>query len=102
MARPALENRRDVRPGATDPAGARLLPELLEAAARRYPGRSAVVCDGDRLTFAELADAAGRLAAGIAELGIGRGDAVALLLPNGPSFATAFFALAELGAVSVP
>src|SRR3990172_1161401 len=43
-----------------------------------------------------------RLAGGLARLGVGCGDRVATLLPNGIPFCLAVFAVAELGAVLVP
>lgn len=56
----------------------------------------------DRLTFAELDERARRVAAGLRELGIGRGDAVALYLPMVAEAVVAFYAAARLGAVLVP
>ena len=54
------------------------------------------------LTFAELAEQVERISAGLAELGIGRGDAVALYLPMIPEAVVACYAVARLGAVLVP
>ncbi len=53
-------------------------------------------------TFAELHDAALRLAAGLARRGIGYGDRVAVQLPNWTEFATIAVALARIGAIIVP
>ncbi len=60
--------------------------------------------DGERrsLTFSELSEAVTRLAEGLASLGIGEGDAVALYLPMSPEAAIASHACAHLGAVQVP
>lgn len=60
--------------------------------------------DGRRrsLTFAELSEAVTRLAEGLASLGIGEGDAVALYLPMSPQAAIASHACAHLGAIQVP
>jgi long-chain acyl-CoA synthetase len=63
---------------------------------------SSLICGEDRITSDELWERVGRLAGGLAARGIGRGDAVALLLPNGTAFATSFLAVAQLGAVVVP
>ena len=43
-----------------------------------------------------------RLAAGLAAEGIGAGDAVALLLPNDPTFVASYYAISALGAIVVP
>jgi long-chain acyl-CoA synthetase len=63
---------------------------------------SSLTCGDERIASDELWERVGRLAGGLAARGIGRGDAVALLLPNGPAFATSFLAVAQLGAVVVP
>lgn len=63
------------------------------AAAIRYAGR--VVSYGD------LARRAERVAGGLAALGVGAGDRVALWLPNAPAWLELLFALGRLGAVAV-
>ena len=54
-----------------------------------------------RLTWNELRDAAARLAAGLAGLGVGRDATVGLLLDNRPEFHVADLAAVTLGAVPV-
>jgi acyl-CoA synthetase (AMP-forming)/AMP-acid ligase II len=74
---------------------------LIEGAARE-PGRPALVA-GERLTsYAQLADRASRLAAGLRQLGLHRGDRVALLLPNCPELVEALWASFWGGFVAVP
>jgi acetoacetyl-CoA synthetase len=51
------------------------------------------------LTGDELRDRVGRCRAGLARLGVGRGDRVAAYLPNIPETVVAFLATASLGAV---
>ncbi|MGC5013273.1 acetoacetate--CoA ligase [Streptosporangium sp. DT93] len=51
------------------------------------------------LTLGELADEVARVRAGLAALGVGRGDRVAAYLPNIPEALVAFLATASLGAV---
>jgi fatty-acyl-CoA synthase len=58
--------------------------------------------DRDRpVTYGELDDEARRLAAGLAALGVQRGDRVALWLPNVPAWLACLFACARLGAIAV-
>ncbi len=58
---------------------------------------------GRRFSFAELDARANRTANFLAsELGVRKGDRVALLLMNSPEFMESFFAIAKLGAVCVP
>ncbi|GGL17082.1 AMP-binding protein [Nocardia jinanensis] len=54
------------------------------------------------LTYGELADQVGRVAAGLTELGIGEGDAVAIYLPMIPEAVVACYAAVGLGAILVP
>ncbi|MGZ6977877.1 MAG: AMP-binding protein [Acidimicrobiia bacterium] len=65
--------------------------------------------DGPYLDFDDIAltaravdDAANRIAHGLADLGVGRGDRVATLLENSPEQVISFFAALKLGAVQVP
>lgn len=57
--------------------------------------------DGE-LTYGEVHTTANRLAQGLISLGVGRGDHVAVMLPNCPDFVPVVFALARIGAVAVP
>jgi carnitine-CoA ligase len=57
---------------------------------------------GDEYSARRVDEAAGRLAAALAGIGVGRGDRVASLLENGPEQVVAFFATLRLGAVAVP
>ena len=74
---------------------------LLERMAARHPQREALVCGDDRLSFAELRDRASAFAAGLAALGLGQGDALAIWLPNRPLWFVAQYAAASLGIVVV-
>lgn len=77
------------------------LGSLLDALAAERPGAPAFVDPKRRVTFGQLADESRRLATSLAGLGIGRGDRVAIWLPNVPAWVVAFFACARLGAVAV-
>ncbi len=60
--------------------------------------------DGDvrTLSYAELGAEVNRLANGLLDAGIGRGDAVGLYLPMSPQVVIAFYAVAKIGAIVVP
>jgi long-chain acyl-CoA synthetase len=77
------------------------LTTLLDDAARDFPRRTALVFLGRTMTYAALADAVDRLAGALHELGVRKGDRVALILPNSPQNVIAFFAALRLGAVIV-
>jgi long-chain acyl-CoA synthetase len=74
----------------------------LRAAAASRPGHVAITHDGRSLTVGELEARSGRAAALLAALGVGRGDRVAIQLPNVPAFVDFYFATLRLGAVVVP
>jgi long-chain acyl-CoA synthetase len=79
-----------------------MLMELLYENAAARPDDVALVYRDERLTHAQLVERVERLAAGLAAEGLGAGDAVALLLPNDPSFVAGYFAISAIGAVVVP
>ncbi|MDI4234208.1 AMP-binding protein [Bradyrhizobium sp. Arg237L] len=54
------------------------------------------------LTYREFDLEVGRLAQGLHEIGIGRGDVVAIYMPNLPETLVAFFAILKLGAIVMP
>ena len=68
--------------------------ERPDAVALRTPG------DGVSLTWAEYAQRVPRVAAGLASLGVGRGDTVALMLVNRPEFNLADTSAMHLGATA--
>jgi len=65
-------------------------------------GRTAVAGVGPPLTYAELAERAGRVAAAWQELGVRPGDRVLLILPDSPDWLACFFGTIKMGAVAVP
>lgn len=90
-----------------DLIGDRNLPVLLAERVERSPDKTWLVfedADGGtrEYTYAAFQDAVRRVAGGFAALGIERGDRVGIHLPNCPEFLLSFFALAQLGAISVP
>ena len=61
-----------------------------------------LVCDADRLTYAEAERRSAELARGLVALGAGKGTHVGLLHPNGSDFVVGMLAAARIGAVVVP
>jgi long-chain acyl-CoA synthetase len=86
------------------------LHALLERTARERPSTVATVfggavggrCMDAAMTYRNLDDLADRFAAGLQRLGIGKGDRVALVLPNCPQFVYSFFGTLKAGGVVVP
>lgn len=66
------------------------------------PDHLAVVCGDHRLNFRQLGDRVNRVANALDSLGIGKGDKLALVLPNCIELLEAYLAAARLGVVVVP
>lgn len=75
---------------------------FVDRAAALRPSGTAVVDRFGRMTWSEVALTSRRLAAGLARLGVARGDRVAMQLPNWRHCPLVLYALARLGAVCVP
>jgi long-chain acyl-CoA synthetase len=78
------------------------IANILAESARRYPDKDALVLGETRLTYAQVWAMARRYAAVLRADGIGPGARVALLLPNIPHFAFAYYGALALGATVVP
>jgi long-chain acyl-CoA synthetase len=78
------------------------VPELFKSAVNKFSQSDAVVEDGKRVSYSELGRFVNRFSTYLTSLGIKKGDRVLILLPNSIEFVTAFFGVAQLGAVSVP
>ncbi len=74
----------------------------IEANARRFPGKIALICDNDKITWSELDVFASGFAHHLSSQGVGAADRVALLLPNSAQFVVAFLAVLKLGATPAP
>jgi fatty-acyl-CoA synthase len=75
---------------------------VLAHHASRRPDKPLCVFDGVTVTYAEMADRAAALAAGLHERGIRSGDVVGLLSYNCPEFLETIFAANFLGAIAMP
>lgn len=75
---------------------------ILDYHLAQRPDAVVVAQDERRLTVRQFHERVNRLAAGLAELGIGRGDVVGLLLYNRPEFLELVYAANRLGAVFLP
>jgi long-chain acyl-CoA synthetase len=74
------------------------LPGFLDAIAARFGDRPALEYRGQVLSYAGLKALSDRVAAGLMRMGVGRGDCVALYLPNTPWHPVFFFAALRTGA----
>ncbi len=77
------------------------LADVFEAVADAVPERTAFVCGGERLSYAELDLRATRLAHELAARGIGPGDHVGTYLHNGVGYVSTLLACSKIRAVSI-
>jgi fatty-acyl-CoA synthase len=81
----------------------RTLSQVLRDTTARFPERSVVLDpSGASLTYGEFDADVDRLARGLLELGVRKGDKVGLWMPNVPEWVIVYFAVARIGAVVVP
>jgi long-chain acyl-CoA synthetase len=78
------------------------LPDILQGKARIFPDKTAIIFKDRRISYREYNETVDRLAAGLQNLGVDKGDRVAIHLINCPQFAFAYFAILRLGGVVVP
>jgi long-chain acyl-CoA synthetase len=78
---------------------------LLEESARKYPDSVATILPGKfgdtKLTYKELNEQANRLANALVDLGVKKGDRVALYMPNCPQFVIAYSGILKAGGIVV-
>ena len=77
------------------------LPAYLEKSARQYPERTAIICEGFKISYRRLNEMANRFAACLNALGAGKGDRVAILLPNVIPCVISYYATLKIGAIAV-
>jgi amino acid adenylation domain-containing protein len=68
-----------------------LVQDFLQGSAKRMPDKTALICDGRRLTYAQIDARANQLAHALIAHGVARGDRVAIFLPNAVETVIAIF-----------
>ncbi|MDY6795846.1 MAG: long-chain-fatty-acid--CoA ligase [Actinomycetota bacterium] len=76
--------------------------DVLRRSAEHYPERLAVTFGGKSLTFKQLNEMSCRCANSLLEMGINKGDRVALMTHNCPHYIACWMGLAKIGAVTTP
>lgn len=74
---------------------------FLEEAAKKYPQTPCTIFKGATITYKEMDEITDRLAAGLAEIGVKKGDRVGIFMPNTPQFVMAYFGILKAGGVVV-
>ncbi|NTW88027.1 MAG: long-chain fatty acid--CoA ligase [Desulfobulbaceae bacterium] len=73
----------------------------LEQTAKFFPDKTAIIFEDQSTTYAQLSQKVNQLASGIEQMGIKKGDRLALFMPNTPEFLMIYFAAQKLGAIVV-
>lgn len=78
------------------------LAQIIEKHERRTPHRPAVISEQIQWSWQEFHVQVKRLGNALRKLGVGKGERVAVYLPNSPEYLVTYFAIAEIGAIAVP
>ncbi|MDK9718261.1 MAG: benzoate-CoA ligase family protein [Trichlorobacter sp.] len=76
--------------------------QLLSQNLEHHPDKTAYLCNGEAVSYQQLADCACRFATLLQQSGIAAGDRVLLILPDSPVFIAAFLGAVLHGAIAVP
>ena len=78
------------------------IPDFFDRVAAKYAGKAAVIFYGRKIKYGELRQLSDRFAAALADLGVGKGDTVALFLLNCPQYIIAYLGALKAGAKVTP
>jgi long-chain acyl-CoA synthetase len=102
MERPWLEHYDDGVPATLAPYPEQTLVDIVRATAAERPRHTAAIFKGARLSYGELDRLSDACAAWLGARGVGKGERVALLMPNCPQVIIAQLGVWKAGAVAVP
>jgi len=75
---------------------------ILEETSQKFEQKPAIIFEDNEISFEEIHTQVLKLANALSGLGVGKGDKVAIYLPNSPQYAYSYLACFHLGAVGVP
>ena len=76
--------------------------QTFDEATEKWKDKTALIFYGKKISYSELRDQVDRFATALFDLGIKKGDKVALLLLNSPQFIIAYFGALKAGAILTP
>jgi len=79
-----------------------VISKILSTLAAFKTNESAIICNDQQFTYGELNGVANSLAEYLMDIGIGKNDNIAVILPNCPEFAFIYFAAAKIGTIFTP
>ncbi len=77
------------------------LGDMLTRTARTFPGNTALLFFGKKISYDELDRQVNQFAQALTSLGVRKGDRVALMLPNIPQMVIAYYGTLRTGAIAV-
>lgn len=77
------------------------MTDVFDQTVQRFPNRQAMDFMGKTFTWAEMARAVNHFAAGLQEMGVGKGTKVGMFLPNCPIYVMAYYGALKTGATVV-
>lgn len=80
----------------------RTIIDYLNEAIRKHPNKIAIIDKKSRFTYRDLGKLVDRVALGLLELGLGKGDVISIQLPNWNEFIILHYAATRIGAISNP
>ena len=75
---------------------------MLEEAVGQYGDKTIIVSGDHRLSYTDLDEASNKVANTLIEIGVNKGDRVAMLLTNSPEFVISYYGIIKAGAIAVP
>jgi long-chain acyl-CoA synthetase len=78
------------------------LVDMFDETAKKYANQPAVIFYGNKITFKQLHDEVNRFATALSQMGVKKGDKVALYLLNSPQYVIAYFSILKVGATVTP
>ena len=78
------------------------VPELFDQVAGKYGSKTALIFYGKKISYRKLKELIDRFATALADLGVSKGDTVALFLLNCPQYVISYFAVLKVGAKVTP
>jgi len=106
--RPWTKNYDEHVPDSLEPYPTQVLHDYLKEASEKHPDRTALITTAKipvmgrqdtRMSYRELHELSDALAAALVELGVKKGDRVAIVMPNTASFAVSYWAILKAGGV---
>src|SRR4030043_1879236 len=78
------------------------VPDRFDQAVEKFGNQTALIFYGKKISYAKLKESIDRFATALADLGVKKGDTVALFLLNCPQYVIAYFGALRLGAKVTP